>query len=79
MTPQKIARILGATCVAAVIAYGPIVFLKIAMVLTAGPDYFRPGHWQGVSLFVLLQMLGLCYAIKIFGGDIIFGDQRSSR
>ena len=65
-------RVLAATFVASVIAYGLIFILKISAEFSWRPDCLDMSTWNGNILFVLIQMLGLCFAIRIFGGgDVV--------
>jgi hypothetical protein len=66
-------RIIAATFVASVISYGFIFLLKLTSRVSWRPDCVNCATLEGFVVFVLIQMLGLCFAIKIFGGTEISG------
>ncbi len=79
MTTKQAIRILATTFVAAVMGYGVVFCMKMLSYLTHRPDYFALHTWNGCTLFILLQCLGLCYAVKIFGGDLMLYHARTQR
>ena len=69
----KMIRIVSATFVASVISYGFIFLLKLTSRVSWRPDCVNTATLNGFVVFVLIQLLGLCFAIKIFGGTEFSG------
>ena len=64
----KAIRVVAATFVASVISYGLVFILKVSAEFSWRPDCLDMSTWNGGLVFTLIQLLGLCFAIKIFGG-----------